>query len=194
MTVETTAPQAQKTMMVPLPNKSPGEPITVRSMTGYARVSGHVAETEFVVDISSLNHRHADVNVTLPAALQGLDVLLRKQVRERVLRGRVRLGISIKRPLNCSRRLQLNLDRAEQYLSYHQTLRDTFGLEGSLDATTLLNAPLVVDVIEDELADEPVTDALRSAVMSFAFPRPPRPPLATTSLCPSSTRSPINRP
>ena len=50
-------------------------------MTGFGRATVPVGEQALQIEIRTLNHRHADVQVRLPRILQGLDHELRAQAK-----------------------------------------------------------------------------------------------------------------
>lgn len=60
-------------------------------MTGY----GSAEKGEFSVEIRSLNHRFMDINIRMPSSLLKYEVLLRNILKERFLRGKFDVTVSI---------------------------------------------------------------------------------------------------
>lgn len=121
-------------------------------MTGFARVMGNARGSEFVVEVSSLNHRYFDASLFLPAGQFELENNLRNLLRNRLIRGRIRLGLNVTGTSGSTPRMSLDLDLARQYLEYHHTLKREFRLEGDVTAWQLLSAPMVAEVATAQAA------------------------------------------
>jgi uncharacterized protein (TIGR00255 family) len=70
----------------------------VYSMTGFARVAGRVTETlGFSLSLKSVNHRFLDLHMRLPQGTEGLEVQLRRVLKEKLRRGHVEVTLSLER-------------------------------------------------------------------------------------------------
>src|SRR5437763_10529044 len=67
----------------------------VRSMTGFAQAKGHIKELAFSVSIKSVNHRFLDLHFRLPANTDGLEMTLRRVLKEKLARGHVDVSLSL---------------------------------------------------------------------------------------------------
>ena len=71
--------------------------MSVRSMTGFARVQKNMASGEIVLSIKSVNHRGLDLHFHMPAALDGLENELRNVIKNGVSRGHLQIHLSVAR-------------------------------------------------------------------------------------------------
>ena len=92
--------------------------VVIRSMTGYGRAEGRYKTVPIVVEVRSVNHRHCEVVTRLPKIMQRHEERFRKQVQDRLSRGRIDVSVSFNgdgEPAG----LELRLDHAlaRQYLA-----------------------------------------------------------------------------
>ena len=72
--------------------------LPIHSMTGFARVTGTAsANVIFVLTIKSVNHRYLDLQFYLPGGMDALEMLLRRNIKEHVIRGHVEVRLSVHR-------------------------------------------------------------------------------------------------
>ena len=65
----------------------------VYSMTGYASLRGSVRDSvAFTLSMKSVNHRFLDLNLRLPSYCDGLEVQMRRMLKERLRRGHVEVS------------------------------------------------------------------------------------------------------
>jgi uncharacterized protein (TIGR00255 family) len=70
----------------------------VFSMTGFARIAGRVSETlGFSLSLKSVNHRFLDLHMRLPNGSEGVEMNLRRILKEKLRRGHVEVTLSIER-------------------------------------------------------------------------------------------------
>src|ERR1700683_1862793 len=70
----------------------------VYSMTGFARIAGRVSETlGFSVSLKSVNHRFLDLHMRLPSGVEGIEIQLRRILKEKLHRGHVEVTLNIER-------------------------------------------------------------------------------------------------
>ncbi len=61
----------------------------IRSMTGYGRYEAENEESRLVVEIKSVNHRYCDISIRLPKNLNPFENIIRKQLKDRISRGKI---------------------------------------------------------------------------------------------------------
>jgi uncharacterized protein (TIGR00255 family) len=67
-------------------------------MTGFARIAGRVSETlGFSLSLKSVNHRFLDLHMRLPNGSEGVEMNLRRILKEKLRRGHVEVTLSIER-------------------------------------------------------------------------------------------------
>ncbi len=70
----------------------------VYSMTGFARVAGRVSETlGFTLSLKSVNHRFLDLHMRLPQGTEGIEMQLRRILKEKLRRGHVEVTLNLER-------------------------------------------------------------------------------------------------
>src|ERR1700759_3526059 len=69
---------------------------TVYSMTGFASVAGELeGGARFTLSIKSVNHRFLDMQFRLPPGCDGLEIEIRRRLKERLKRGHVSVGLMV---------------------------------------------------------------------------------------------------
>jgi uncharacterized protein (TIGR00255 family) len=70
----------------------------VFSMTGFARIAGRVSETlGFSLSLKSVNHRFLDLHMRLPQGTEGIEIQLRRILKEKLRRGHVEVTLNLER-------------------------------------------------------------------------------------------------
>lgn len=67
----------------------------IQSMTGYGKSEAEFNGRKIVVEIKSLNSKGLDVNTHIPTAYFHRDLTLRQMIKERLMRGKVDLNITL---------------------------------------------------------------------------------------------------
>jgi uncharacterized protein (TIGR00255 family) len=65
----------------------------IYSMTGFGKSSLYLKDTQYIIELKSLNSKQADVFMRLPAPMKELEVSLRKVVIDQLSRGKIELLI-----------------------------------------------------------------------------------------------------
>jgi uncharacterized protein (TIGR00255 family) len=137
-------------------------------MTGYGEASQQVRGTKITIQVRSLNHRHLDLQLRVPREYLGFEEEMRKQLRERITRGRVDLFVNRFAAKGTERTLELDEALLRQYLGSIKAAKRKFNLAGELDVTLLTSGPDLFRVRENEVdakaEREAVFQALKSAL------------------------------
>jgi len=126
--------------------------IMIRSMTGYSKAQAEDAGYSLSVSIRGTNHRFLDVQVRSPSALESMDPLLRRLIKDHLKRGHVEVTVSLEQPGSS----QLLLDRKllAAYIAAYRTLREEFGSASEPDLVALLRIPGLATPGNGEIAGE----------------------------------------
>lgn len=116
----------------------------MKSMTGYGRAEGAVAERAHVVEIRCLNHRFTDVRLSLPRQWLELEVEVDRRIRERIGRGRVECTVRA-----CGAGVDagvpaLDEERVRQFQQAYQRLAELLGTDEKPSLSLLARADGVV--------------------------------------------------
>ena len=61
----------------------------IKSMTGYGKGVLNTENREYQIEIKSVNHRYLDISVKIPRTLSYLEENIKKQISEKVKRGKI---------------------------------------------------------------------------------------------------------
>src|SRR5450432_2767603 len=117
----------------------------IRSMTGFSQVKGEVQReapgksTEaspapsngrmaFSLALKSVNHRFLDLHFRLPSGTDGLEMQLRRLLKEKMARGHVEVTLSME--YAGSNGVALNRQLVGSYVQAFRTAADEFGVGG----------------------------------------------------------------
>jgi len=115
------------------------------SMTGYASVRGSVHDgVAFVLSIKSVNHRFLDLNLRLPSHFDGLEVQMRRLLKEHLRRGHVDVSLQLEH--RGSPEIRLNATLLEAYLRAYRETSEAHGLGYEPDLNVMLRIPGVMSV------------------------------------------------
>src|SRR4051812_16311638 len=112
----------------------------LRSMTGYAQVKAATAgELSFSLSLKSVNHRFLDLQLRLPADCDGLEMKLRRLLKEKLSRGHVELTLSIERDDGGELHFDRNLISA--YVKAFRAAAKECAVTGEPDLNSVLRMP-----------------------------------------------------
>jgi uncharacterized protein (TIGR00255 family) len=123
----------------------------MRSMTGYGRGEASSNGSKFSVELNSVNRKQNDVLVTLPRELAELEPRVRDLINTAVSRGRLTVVIAHHASGGAG---QLALDRnlARIYYDSMVALQKELGAKGEISIETVLRAPGVLRLPEEQVA------------------------------------------
>jgi uncharacterized protein (TIGR00255 family) len=113
--------------------------MTIRSMTGFARVQADSARGEVTVTVKTVNHRGLDIHFQMPVELDVFESSLRAVVKRSLVRGHVQVAIGLSR-LQASPGT-LNRELLEAYVAAFRTAAEAMGVAGEPDLNAALGLP-----------------------------------------------------
>lgn len=136
----------------------------VYSMTGYANLRGTVREQlAFTLTIKSVNHRFLDLQFRMPSSCDGLEIQLRRMLKERLRRGHVDLTLQLERKANVQ--VQLNAGLLDAYVHAFREASELHGLTGEPDINAMLRLPGLMSA--ESTVNEQVLVGLDEAVLAL---------------------------
>jgi uncharacterized protein (TIGR00255 family) len=110
------------------------------SMTGFARVQVRVNDQlGYTLNLKSVNHRFLDLQFRLPSGLDGLEMELRKALKDALIRGHVDLTLSIDR--GTQQKAGYNRELVANYLTAFREAQKEHGISGEPDLNAALRLP-----------------------------------------------------
>ncbi len=135
----------------------------IYSMTGFASLRSSAKEgLGFTLTMKSVNHRFLDLNLRLPSSCDGLEMQMRRLLKESLRRGHVDLTLQVER--RASAEVQLNADLLGAYLKAFREAAAVHGVAGEPDLSAMLRIPGVMSVETNVGVEE--TPELDAAVMA----------------------------
>ncbi|MEW5784995.1 MAG: YicC/YloC family endoribonuclease [Bacillota bacterium] len=117
----------------------------ISSMTGYGRGSGSANGFGFTVELRSVNHRYADINLRLPRELYHLEDRIRRQLADTIKRGRVEAGVVLCQVPAGSSAVSMNYALAESYYQALQDLAKRLSLPRQISLDHLVQLPAIMN-------------------------------------------------
>ncbi len=133
-------------------------------MTGYARVAGKVeGGRAFTLSLKSVNHRFLDLQFRLPSESDGLEMKLRRVLKEKMTRGHVDVTVSLERAGEDGAAVELvvNKEIVGGYVQSFRAVAKEFAISGEPDLNAILRIPGAMEAVASR-----VGEALDEAVMA----------------------------
>jgi uncharacterized protein (TIGR00255 family) len=112
-------------------------------MTGFARVSGRVSDLlSWTLTLKSVNHRFLDLHMRLPGGTEPLEMRLRRQLKEKVLRGHLEVTLTIERGLRPT--AHFDRDLLQGYIAAFRVAATESALEQDPDLNAMFRLPGVL--------------------------------------------------
>jgi uncharacterized protein (TIGR00255 family) len=133
--------------------------MSLRSMTGYAQVRGQVnAHLAFALSLKSVNHRFLDLHFRLPSETDGLEMKLRRLLKEKLARGHVEVTLTL--DSSGPNGIALNRQLISSYVQSFRSAAQEFGVAGEPDLNVALRMPGAMESASER------SDELEPAVMA----------------------------
>jgi uncharacterized protein (TIGR00255 family) len=141
-------------------------------MTGFARVSSRISDTlGFTLSLKSVNHRFLDLHLRLPAAMDALEMQLRRLLKQQLVRGHVEVALALDR----GQRNETGYDAAliADYIQAFRSIAAAHGLNCEPDLNAILRLPGIFSAEGKsavERGSEEETQSIETAVLQEISP------------------------
>ncbi len=135
----------------------------MNSMTGFGQGQAHGKGVLVRVELSSVNRKNLDVNVSLPRAYAALEAHCQSLIQKRLNRGRVQARIEVRHEAS-EGSLQFDSARAAAALKQANDFAAVNGLEPIQQVSDLLRIAFVPKSDEDTLDSTPVVPLCEQAL------------------------------
>lgn len=125
----------------------------IRSMTGFGRGTFANDEREYIVEIKSVNHKYADVNIRMPYLLSFLEDKIKKHILEKVARGKIDVSITFNNNSNIGKKITLNQKMAKVYISELKKMAEENNIIDDISIMKVSRLPDVLNVVQDDNTD-----------------------------------------
>lgn len=121
-------------------------------MTGFGKANGHFNDKKISIEVRSLNSKGLDLNLKIPSSYRDLETPIRKLVTEKLLRGKMDLGIYIESQQHQVAGL-INEQVATAYFEKLKSLNATWGTNTQDYLALVLRMPDVLTSQQEELSE-----------------------------------------
>ena len=125
--------------------------MAIKSMTGFGEGSASVGGIRVMAEISSVNRKQLDVNISLPRNLVALDARVQSLVRRNFSRGRISGIVRVEAVDGSGGTVKVDAQLAAEYIGGLRKTAKKLNLPDDLGAETLARLPGLVSVEQDKL-------------------------------------------
>ncbi len=124
----------------------------IQSMTGFGKAVGQVDGKKITVEIRGLNSKGLDLNARVATLFREKELVIRKHVGEKLLRGKIDINIYAE-VTGIESATTINMELAKSYLEQLTTLEREVGIKGDLIAA-VLRMPDILGTAKSELTEK----------------------------------------
>ena len=124
----------------------------MKSMTGFGRGAIQAQDFAVSVELKTVNNRFLDVSLRLSGEVQQLESTVKRQISNRLSRGRVEVNLTYERTNEIV--YELNRPMIAGYLSAMKRMQSEFSLAGEPDLNVIARLPNVLLPKKDDLSEE----------------------------------------
>lgn len=122
----------------------------IRSMTGYGKSILSVDGREYQMEIKSVNHRYLDISVKMPKTISYLEDTIKKQISEKIKRGKVDVFVTFENNSQEGRNIQINKELAKMYIKQLKELAEEEKILSNIEVMDIAKIPDILTVKADE--------------------------------------------
>ena len=122
----------------------------IRSMTGYGKQSPNVDGREYQIEIKSVNHRYLDINIKIPKTLSYLEETVKKEISEKIKRGKVDVFITYEDNSKEGRNITINKELAKLYIEQLKELAKEEKISSNIEVMEIAKFPDILTIKADE--------------------------------------------
>ena len=135
----------------------------ILSMTGFGRGTAVRNGREITVELRSVNSRYFEYSSRIPRTCSYLDSRLKKQLNERITRGKVELSMTVQNVDAADTVVAVNMELARSYQQAMRDISEQLGVKNDISAGVLTEAA----IFGDKTAVDEETVRLRSHIAQY---------------------------
>ncbi|WP_420236609.1 YicC/YloC family endoribonuclease [Telmatobacter bradus] len=138
----------------------------IYSMTGFARVQARVNDQlGYTLSLKSVNHRFLDVQLRMSSSLDGLEMDLRKALKDALVRGHVDVTLSIER--TTAAKAGYNRELVANFVTAFRDAQAEHGISGQPDLNAALRLP---NALQTDNRNDEDQEALEASIRAQIVP------------------------
>lgn len=139
----------------------------MKSMTGFGRASLESNGKNYIIEIKTVNNKYSDITVKSPKRLSFMEDKIRKQIANRITRGKVEVSVSFFDFSNKSKNVVLNKEIAKEYIKQLREIADENNLSENISVVEIAKLPDILNSIDSDNDEEIAGDALQCLNMAL---------------------------
>ena len=139
----------------------------MKSMTGFGRASLESNGKNYIIEIKTVNNKYSDITVTSPKRLSFMEDKIRKQIANRITRGKVEVSVSFFDFSNKSKNVVLNKEIAKEYIKQLREIADENNLSENISVVEIAKLPDILNSIDSDNDEEIASEALQCLNMAL---------------------------
>ncbi len=122
----------------------------IKSMTGYGKGTLNTENREYQVEIKSVNHRYLDINIKIPRTLSYLEDIIKKQISEKVKRGKIDVFVTFANNSQEGKNIKINKEIAKMYIKELKELANEEKILNNIEVIEIAKFPDVLTIKTEE--------------------------------------------
>ena len=139
----------------------------MKSMTGFGRASLESNGKNYIIEIKTVNNKYSDITVKSPKRLSFMEDKIRKQIANRITRGKVEVSVSFFDFSNKSKNVVLNKETAKEYIKQLREIADENNLSENISVVEIAKLPDILNSIDSDNDEEIAGEALKCLNMAL---------------------------
>ena len=138
----------------------------MKSMTGFGKSKLEINGRVYNIEIKSVNHRYCDVNVRLPRSISCYENEIKKEVSNRVARGKIDVFIDFTNYTNEGKNVVINKELAKLYIKQLKELANEECLNDNINITEISKMPDVLQLTSEDDESDTILQELKQCLNS----------------------------
>ena len=139
----------------------------MKSMTGFGRASLESNGKNYIIEIKTVNNKYSDITVKSPKRLSFMEDRIRKQIANRITRGKVEVSVSFFDFSNKSKNVVLNKEIAKEYIKQLREIADENNLSENISVVEIAKLPDILNSIDSDNDEEIASETLQCLNMAL---------------------------
>lgn len=132
----------------------------MKSMTGFGRAKQIINGREYNIEIKSVNHKYNDINIKLPRNISYIEELVRKQISNKVARGKIDIYITFNNFSVDGKLVTINKDLAKLYINQLKELANETKINDNIEVIDICKFPDILQIQTDEENEDCIKEEL----------------------------------
>lgn len=139
----------------------------MKSMTGFGRASLESNGKNYIIEIKTVNNKYSDITVKSPKRLSFIEDKIRKQIANKITRGKVEVSVSFFDFSNKSKNVVLNKKIAKEYIKQLREIADENNLSENISVVEIAKLPDILNSIDSDNDEEIINETLQCLNMAL---------------------------